>query len=142
MDVHTQKQRSFNMSHIRSKDTKPEIMVRKIYHSLGYRFRLHRKDLPGKPDLAFPKYKVALFVNGCFWHSHDCKWGKVEPKTHKNFWILKRSRTVDRDKNAMLRLRENGWEPQIVWECETRDQNSLTHQLLRIVEPHSLEGSL
>jgi DNA mismatch endonuclease (patch repair protein) len=132
MDVHTPSQRTFNMSRIRSKDTKPEIIVRRLCHSLGYRFRLHRKDLPGKPDLVFPKYKIALFVNGCFWHSHDCRWGTVEPKTRPEFWTKKRTRTVERDREVRLSLKRIGYRSCTIWECQTRDEDTLTNHITRL----------
>ncbi len=131
MDVHTRTQRSFNMSRIRGKNTKPELLVRKMCHRLGYRFRLHRNDLPGKPDLVFPKLNIALFVHGCFWHSHDCKWGLVTPKTNSDFWAAKRFRTVERDKQHNSELRTVGWRTLVIWECATRDEQVLTKKLIQ-----------
>ena len=133
MDVHTRTQRSFNMSRIRGKNTKPELVVRKLCHRLGYRFRLHRNDLPGKPDLAFPKLKIALFVHGCFWHSHDCKWGRVTPKTNSDFWSAKRLRTVERDKQNDSELRTVGWQTLVIWECAIRDEQVLTKKLIQML---------
>ena len=129
MDVHTKTQRSFNMSRIRGKNTKPELQVRKLCHRLGYRFRLHRNDLPGKPDLVFPKLKIALFVHGCFWHSHDCKWGQVTPKTNSDFWRAKRLRTVERDKQNYSQLRTCGWRTEVIWECHTKSHGQLRQSL-------------
>jgi len=134
MDVHTPETRSLNMSRIRSKDTKPELVVRRLCHSLGYRFRLHRKDLPGKPDLVLPKYKIALFVNGCFWHLHDCKWGSVKPKTNSEFWSIKREQTVERDTEGRRLLRILGWRPRVIWECETKDLKNLQACLLQLLQ--------
>ena len=134
MDVHTSETRSLNMSRIRSKDTKPELAVRRLCHSLGYRFRLHRKDLPGKPDLVLPKYKIALFVNGCFWHLHDCKWGSVKPKTNSEFWSRKREQTVERDTESHRLLRTLGWRPRVIWECETKDAKNLHTCLLQLLQ--------
>ncbi len=118
--------RSKNMAAIKSKNTKPEITVRKLLHSMGYRFRLHRKDLPGKPDIVLPKYKIALFVHGCFWHRHEgCKYSTI-PKTRTEFWIEKFRDNVERDKLNQAKLISMGWTPLIVWECETKKNvNSL-----------------
>ena len=132
MDVHDKKTRSLNMSRIRGKDTKPEIIVRKICHRMRLRFRLHRKDLPGKPDIVFPKHQKVINVNGCFWHSHDCKYGRVKPKTNAAFWERKRRRTVERDGENDAKLLELGWESETVWECETRDWDSLERKLNKL----------
>jgi DNA mismatch endonuclease, patch repair protein len=129
VDVHDKKTRSYNMSRIRGKDTKPEFVVRKMCHGLGLRFRLHRKDLPGKPDLTFPKYRIALFVNGCFWHSHNCKYGAIKPKTNSEFWSSKRLRTVERDQENRDKLLQQGWLPIVIWECETKDSETLLERL-------------
>lgn len=119
-DVHTTQQRSFNMSRIRGKDTKPEMIVRSLVHQMGYRFRLHRKDLPGKPDLVLPKHGKVIFVNGCFWHMHRCRYGKVAPKTNAEFWQNKRQRNVERDRRNLQSLRTSGWQALVIWECWTR----------------------
>ncbi len=118
VDVHTKEQRSFNMSRIRGGDTKPEMIVRSLVHSMGFRYRLHRKDLPGKPDIVLPRHKKIIFVHGCFWHSHNCKYGKVFPKTNSDFWENKRSETVLRDARNIKALRAGGWEVLVVWGCE------------------------
>lgn len=120
MDVHDKETRSFNMSRIRGKDTKPEMIVRRVCHALGLRFRLHRKDLPGKPDLVFAKHKTVVFVHGCFWHSHDCRYGRVVPKTNAEFWREKRAATVERDREKARQLEALGWRVLEYWECETR----------------------
>jgi DNA mismatch endonuclease, patch repair protein len=117
MDVLTPEQRHYNMSRIHSKDTKPEIIVRKWLWKNGYRFRLHRKDLPGKPDIVLAKYKTAIFVHGCFWHKHNCKYGS-EPKTHRDFWDKKLGDNVKRDRNNEKELIKGGWRVLIIWECE------------------------
>lgn len=121
MDVHNPAQRSRNMAAIRSKDTNPELMVRRVAHRLGYRFRLHRRDLPGSPDLVFPRLRKVVEVRGCYWHLHDCPYGSVTPKTNADFWQAKRSGSVKRDKENEAKLRTLGWQVLIVWECETRD---------------------
>lgn len=102
-------------------NTKPEICVRGALHSLGYRYRLHRKDLPGKPDIALAPYRVVIFVHGCFWHMHGCRRGKSTPKTNAKFWRIKRTETKRRDRRAISALRKDGWTVFIVWECQTRD---------------------
>ena len=121
VDVHTPEQRSFNMSRIRGADTKPEIIVRSLVHQMGYRFRLHRKDLPGKPDIVLPGRQKIIFVHGCFWHVHRCRYGQVVPKTNAEFWRKKRAGTVERDRRNRRALREMGWDVMTVWECWTRD---------------------
>ena len=131
MDVHDKETRSFNMSRIRGKDTKPELIVRRACHALGLRFRLHRKDLPGKPDLVFPKYKTVVFVHGCYWHSHDCKFGAVVPKTNTEFWQSKRMTTIDRDARNACELEYRGWRVLTYWECEIKDADSLVERISR-----------
>ena len=109
------------MALVRGKDTKPELLVRRLAHSLGRRFRLHRADLPGKPDLVFPGRRKVIFVHGCFWHRHDdptC-WRSRLPKTRKEFWGPKLEKNTARDAIAQSRLRALGWETLVVWECET-----------------------
>ncbi|MFA5947816.1 MAG: very short patch repair endonuclease [Candidatus Gracilibacteria bacterium] len=109
------------MRAVRSKDTKPEIFVRKLIHSLGYRFRLHRKDLPGIPDLVFPGRRKVLFVHGCFWHGHDCKRGARAPKANADYWRQKIARNRDRDAEHLQKLADLGWEVLTVWECELKE---------------------
>ena len=128
-DVHTPEQRRRNMAAIKGKDTKPELIVRTLLHSLGYRFRLHRKDLPGKPDIVLPRLNTAVFVNGCFWHSHTCRWGVVTPRTRARFWAQKRQSTVARDQLRIDALKELGWRVVTIWECEVRDHESLAARL-------------
>ena len=113
------------MAAIRCNDTKPEIRVRAILHSLGYRFRLHRKDLPGKPDIVLPKHRTVIFVHGCFWHSHDCRWGTVTPKTHHEFWKEKRRGTKERDARTVSALEEAGWHVLVIWECQSKSDDEL-----------------
>lgn len=125
MDVHTPQQRSRNMSAIKGKNTKPELRVRSALHAMGYRFRLHRKDLPGKPDIVLAKHRLALFVHGCFWHCHDCRWGRVVPATRPEFWAAKRGGNVERDTVKQEALRAQGWTVATIWECQTRDEPSL-----------------
>lgn len=118
MDIKSPKARSLNMAAVRSKNTKPEIAVRKLLHAAGYRFRLHSKDLPGSPDIVLPKLKTVVFVNGCFWHRHPgCRFAAV-PATRSDFWIHKFEENVQRDKRNYDVLRTLGWRVIVIWECE------------------------
>ncbi|MCJ2188082.1 very short patch repair endonuclease [Novosphingobium beihaiensis] len=129
MDKLTPERRSANMRAIRSKSTKPEMLVRRLVHSLGYRYRLHRKDLPGKPDLVFAGKRKVLFVHGCFWHQHpDCREGRI-PRTRQDYWVPKLAANVRRDRQHQEALTTAGWEVLTVWECETRDIATLTQRL-------------
>ena len=124
-------QRSRNMSAIKSKNTKPEIAVRKLLHSMGYRFRLHRKDLPGSPDIVLPKYKTVIFVHGCFWHRHEnCKYAST-PKTRQEFWEAKFRENINRDKINQENLSSKGWKIIIVWECEIKDKDFDLNRLFK-----------
>jgi len=110
--------RSWNMSQIRSKNTKPELLVRSLLHKAGYRFRIHVKDLAGKPDIVLPKYNKAIFVNGCFWHRHEgCKDASI-PKTNIDYWEAKIQKNISRDRSNALLLTNLGWDVVIIWECE------------------------
>ena len=114
--------RSRNMRSVRAKNTGPELIVRSALHALGLRFRLHRSDLPGRPDLVMPKWRTVIFVNGCFWHRHSgCNKAKL-PKTNAAFWKSKLARNVERDRNAIAQLRQAGWRVIVIWECNLRDQ--------------------
>ncbi|MDR1148135.1 MAG: very short patch repair endonuclease [Spirochaetaceae bacterium] len=119
MDVLTPEQRHYNMSQIHSKDTKPELIVRKWLWCHGYRYRLHRKDLPGKPDIVLPKYNAVIFVHGCFWHRHNCKYAST-PATRKDFWEEKLNGNVERDKVNVRKLIELKWRVLVIWECEIK----------------------
>ncbi len=124
-------QRSRNMSAIKSKNTKPEIKVRKVLHSMGYRFRLHSKDLPGSPDIVLPKYKTVIFVHGCFWHRHEnCKYAST-PKTRQEFWEAKFRENINRDKLNQENLSSKGWKIIIVWECEIKDKDFDLNRLFK-----------
>lgn len=121
-DIHNKETRSYNMSQIRSKDTKPELLVRKFLFANGLRYRLHNKKLPGKPDVSLPKYKTVIFVNGCFWHGHEnCKYFVV-PKTRTKFWLDKIEGNQKRDEESILQLKNNGWNVFIVYECELKKE--------------------
>ena len=119
-------QRSWNMSRIRSRDTAPELKVRSLVHRSGYRYRLHVKDLPGRPDIVMPRYRTIIFVNGCFWHRHaNCRYA-VMPSTNTDYWQKKFERTVARDAAAHKALRQAGWTVLVIWECQTKDTAGLT----------------
>jgi DNA mismatch endonuclease (patch repair protein) len=132
-DVHSRAQRSRNMAAIRGKNTKPEMKVRSALHACGYRFRIHRRDLPGKPDIILPKYRIVIFVHGCFWHCHNCRYGKVTPATRADFWNQKRAGNVRRDKKNVDALTILGWKVFIIWECQTRNSSELSTLLETIV---------
>jgi len=118
MDIWSKSKRSAVMSHIRSKNTKPEHVLRSALHKLGYRFRIHRKDLPGNPDIVIPKYNILIFVNGCFWHYHEaCREGRI-PSTNSEYWKKKLLRNVEKDKINQASCRVIGWKVLVVWECE------------------------
>lgn len=126
--------RSRNMARIRSIDTQAELRVRRIAHAIGYRFRIHRYDLPGTPDLVFPSRRVALFVNGCFWHRHEgCRRAAV-PKTRTAFWEDKFRKTLQRDRRAEADLTDLGWRIEVIWECETHDRDHIERLLRRYLE--------
>jgi DNA mismatch endonuclease, patch repair protein len=118
-DILTPEQRHRNMSRIRAKDTKPEMLVRRGIHGLGYRYRLHDRTLPGCPDLVFPRYSAVVFVHGCFWHGHKCHLAKL-PESQREFWLNKLSRNMERDKKALSALSVEGWRVLTVWECALR----------------------
>lgn len=134
MDVLTPEQRKLNMSRIRNKDTRPEIVVRSLVHGSGYRFRLHVKSLPGKPDLVFLSRRKIIFVHGCYWHMHKCKYGRVTPKTNAEFWQNKRSGNVERDKKNLSLLRRNGWQVLVVWECWLRKPETLKERVVNFLD--------
>jgi len=129
VDVHNKQQRSYNMSQIRCKNTKPEMIVRSLVHCMGYRYALHRKDLPGHPDMVLTKHHKIIFVHGCFWHMHRCRYGKVKPATNAKFWQSKREGNVARDKRNLRKLRREGWKVLVIWECQTLNSNRLIERL-------------
>ena len=125
-------QRSRNMSAIKSKNTKPEIKVRKVLHSMGYRFRLHSKDLPGSPDIVLPKYKTVIFVHGCFWHRHEnCKYAST-PKTRKEFWNKKFTENKKRDLEIQEKIKILDWRSVVIWECETKNIENLRDKIIDV----------
>ena len=113
---------------------KPEMAVRKLVHSLGYRYRLHRNDLPGRPDLVLPSRGKLIFVHGCFWHQHDCPRGARFPKSHRNYWIPKLQGNKQRDAMHQDRLRKRGWELLVIWECETGNCNAFSERIKAFLE--------
>ncbi|MFW2830394.1 very short patch repair endonuclease [Sphingomonas sp. ID0503] len=116
MDRVAPETRSRNMSRVRNRDTGPEMVVRRALHARGFRYRLHRKELPGRPDVILPRYRVAVLVHGCFWHGHDCARGK-RPASNREFWTAKLDRNLERDRRAEAGLRELGWNVWVIWEC-------------------------
>jgi len=132
MDILTREQRSAHMSRIRSKHTKPELVVRRLLHAMGLRFRLHDRSLPGTPDIVLRKYRRAVLIHGCFFHSHrSCHLAYV-PKTRKAFWRAKFTQNIERDRVVAKALRRAGWKITVVWECETRKPIALERRLARI----------
>jgi DNA mismatch endonuclease (patch repair protein) len=134
-DVHDKKTRSYNMSRIRSGNTKPELLVRKFLHANGFRYSLHKKTLPGKPDIVLPKYKTVIFIHGCFWHGHtNCKYFVV-PKTRTDWWLNKINTNKDNDAKAVKALKKDGWKVITVWECKlksSRIQQTLSSLVAKI----------
>ena len=127
------RRRSQLMAGIRGRDTAPELAVRRVAHGMGLRYRLHRKDLPGRPDLVFPKHRLAVFVHGCFWHHHrECRYAHV-PKSHVAYWTDKFARNVRRDRRNEEELLTLGWRVFVIWECETRDEETVRQRLLALV---------
>jgi DNA mismatch endonuclease (patch repair protein) len=141
-DVHSEKTRSFNMSMIKAKNTKPEIMVRKFLFRHGFRFRLNVKTLPGKPDIVLPKYKTVIFVNGCFWHAHeDCKYFVV-PKTRTDWWLKKIERNKLLDNENRVKLKSEGWEVINIFECELKSgkKNATLSEIVKHLKGTSIDN--
>ena len=129
-------QRSRNMSAIKSKNTKPEIKVRKVLHSMGYRFRLHSKNLPGSPDIVLPKFKTVIFVHGCFWHRHEnCKYAST-PKTRQDFWNKKFKTNIERDLEIQDKIKNLDWRSVVIWECETKNIGNLREKIIAVSYTH------
>jgi|SRR6266436_2922971 len=125
--------RSRIMRAVKSADTTPELIVRSLAHRMGYRFRLHRKDLPGKPDLVFPKLHKVIFVHGCFWHGHDCARGARVPKENRGYWVTKVGKNRERDLTAQEKLTDLGWKTTVFWECELRGREHVQRRLQRFL---------
>jgi DNA mismatch endonuclease (patch repair protein) len=117
------------MSRIRDRNTTPELIVRSTLHRMGYRFRIHVRSLEGKPDIVLARLRKVVFVHGCFWHMHRCKYGRVTPKANAHFWRVKREGNVLRDRRNISALRRAGWQVRIIWECQTRDLGRITNLL-------------
>ena len=120
---------SARMSRIRKTDTKPELVVRRLAHGLGFRYRLHRRDIAGTPDLVFPRLRKVIFVHGCFWHQHDCSLGRKRPKANPDYWLPKLARNVERDRIVRKQLQAQGWRVLVIWECQTRKPTNLADLL-------------
>ena len=127
------------MARVRAANTRPEIAVRRVVHGLGYRFRLHRRDLPGTPDLVLPKYRAVVFVHGCFWHQHACRLGRRQPASNRRYWGPKLARNVERDAEARSALERLGWRVLTVWECQiaTLGLADRIERFLREGSPHA-----
>lgn len=134
-DTISKARRSENMRRIRSKGMHPELYVRRFLHRMGYRYRLHRKNLPGHPDIIFPKLKKAIFVHGCFWHQHSARSCKIArlPKSRLDYWIPKLERNKQRDATAVSALRQLGWKTHVVWECEISNETRLSDAILNFL---------
>jgi DNA mismatch endonuclease, patch repair protein len=128
-DTLTADQRRACMRAVASKDTTPEMRIRRLVHSMGYRYALHTETLPGKPDLVFVSRRKIIFVHGCFWHSHNCHHGSVSPVTNSEYWVSKRERNAARDKANIRTLRRDGWKVLVVWECWTQQMQNLSKML-------------
>ena len=133
-DKISKERRSANMRAVKGKDTEPERAVRRLVRRMGYRFRLHCPDLPGKPDIVFPGRRAVIFVHGCFWHGHSCKRGALKPRTNARFWARKLARNVDRDARQISLLRAAGWRTLVVWQCELKNEQRLSTRIRRFLE--------
>jgi DNA mismatch endonuclease (patch repair protein) len=130
----TSELRSRIMRAVKSRNTAPELFVRSLAHRMGYRFRLHQDNLPGKPDLVFPKFQKAIFVHGCFWHGHGCVRGARVPKGNREYWLRKISGNWTRDQKNLARLTAAGWQALVVWECDLRNERKLKAQLTNFLK--------
>jgi len=135
-DVFSKEKRSWIMSRVKGHDTKPEIIVRSMVHRMGFRFRLHRRDLPGNPDVVLPRHGKVIFVHGCFWHGHKGCPRSSRPRTNREFWNRKLDGNIERDKRFCETLRCMGWKVLVVWECETRKNEALLKKLERFLFEH------
>lgn len=138
-------QRSRNMARVKNKNTAPEIIVRRTLHRLGYRFRLHRRDLPGSPDIVLPRHHTVVFVHGCFWHSHPGCSRATRPKANSDFWDAKLDKNVARDKEAQEKLNTQGWRVLVIWQCQTKNRANLEALIRRFFgtgEAHGEKGRI
>lgn len=131
--IDNDKRRSEIMRAVKSENTSPELLVRRLVHSLGFRFRLHRRDLPGTPDLVFPRLRKVIFVHGCFWHGHACARGARVPKTNRAYWVAKVARNAARDTRVRAALNKTGWRTLVLWECGLKDRAALAAKLRRFL---------
>jgi DNA mismatch endonuclease (patch repair protein) len=131
--MNAEEQRSRIMRAVKGKDTGPELLVRRLLHGNGYRYRLHRADLPGKPDLTFPARRCVVFIHGCFWHGHDCKRGAREPKSNVAYWRAKIARNRERDGKNRRALKQLGWRSLVLWECELKNEDAVLKRLQRFL---------
>lgn len=129
----TAESRSRTMRAVKGRDTQPELIVRRLTHLMGFRFRLCRKDLPGCPDLVFPRLHKVIFINGCFWHGHTCPRGRRIPKSNKEYWLKKILKNRERDQKALKLLVATGWKPLVIWECEMSDESDLRNLIRRFL---------
>ena len=127
------------MSHISGKNTKPEILVRSLLHRMGYRFRIHKKDLPGRPDICLPKHKKVIFVHGCFWHGHENCPRSKRPTTNVEFWNKKIDGNIERDRENIKKLKRLGWQTLTIWTCEIKNQEELKNKLISFIERQEFE---
>ena len=133
-DVHSKQTRSYNMSQIKGKNTKPEMLVRKFLFSKGFRYKLHVNNLPGRPDIVLPKYDTVIFVHGCFWHGHPNCRRATRPQTNTSFWDKKINGNKARDRKNIRLLRKDGWSVLVIWQCQIKDESKLTKKLLQFAE--------
>lgn len=131
--METPEQRSRIMRAVKGADTTPELAVRRLAHRMGYRFRLRRQDLPGKPDLVFPRLRKVVFVHGCFWHGHDCARGARVPSRNRDYWMQKVARNKARDEKVPVMLNALGWKSLVIWECETKRERTMEKRLKRFL---------
>lgn len=139
MDSLSPEKRKWVMSQVKGKNTTPEKSVRSLLHRLGFRFRLHKRNLPGTPDIILPKYHSVIFVHGCFWHRHNCPNGQRLPKTNVDFWKNKLDNNAERDLRKLSELRTLGWKVLVVWECEVKDSHRLRNIILSFLRPEKDE---
>jgi DNA mismatch endonuclease (patch repair protein) len=141
-DVYDKAKRSAVMARVKSRDTKPELLLRKTLTALGARYRLQRKDLPGKPDVVMPGRKLVFFVHGCFWHGHDCARGARVPKANRDYWLAKVARNKARDTASVLALETAGWRVETIWECEMKDAEALKSRLASTLDQAAARAPL
>jgi len=139
-DMYSKKKRSEIMAAVNSQDTRPEVRVRRVLHRMGYRFRLHKKDLPGRPDIVLPKWRIVVLVHGCFWHGHDCCEGHI-PKSNAAYWAPKLERNLQRDRENAESLRMLGWKIIVIWECQTYSLKKLEERMRAAMRPAGDEPS-